>query len=291
MKRIVTILLSLTLLLSMVSALAIEAGAARAVIGADLSEDQIRSVYNTFGINRGDVSELRVSNWEERQYLEGLVDNSKIGTSSISCVYLETLPTGSGLSISVSNVDWCTQITYQNALVTAGITDAKVIVTSPYTVSGTAALTGIYKAYENITGETLDEIAKAVGTQELVITNDLAQQIGDIDAASIVNELKLILDETKNMTDTELRAEIAKISQSYSVNLTDTMINQLINLCRECENLSTDELKKKVESVQSTIKNLATAQENATKVLSGIQGFFQKVGEWFGNLFGRFSGN
>ncbi len=42
---------------------------------------------------------------------------------------------------------------YISALATAGITDARIIVASPFEVSGTAALTGVYKAYEDMTGK------------------------------------------------------------------------------------------------------------------------------------------
>ena len=38
---------------------------------------------------------------------------------------------------------------------------AKVIVSAPFAVSGTAALTGVYKAYEDITGQSLSSLAKS----------------------------------------------------------------------------------------------------------------------------------
>ena len=154
MKRIIAVILCLCLLCSFGSAFASKAtvGDARAVIGANLSEDQINQVYGMFGVSRGDVTELRVTNEEERSYLEGFVDSSLIGTNSISCAYIEILPEGEGLQIGTENLTWCTKEMFVNALVTAGITDAKIIVAAPFAVSGTAALTGLYKAYEDITG-------------------------------------------------------------------------------------------------------------------------------------------
>lgn len=182
----------------------------RTVIGADLDADDIAYVYKEFGISQGDVKELTVTNAEEREYLKGLVDESLIGTKSISCVYIEALADGKGLDVQVKNITWCTPDMYMNAMVTAGITDANVKIVAPFDVSGTAALTGIYKAYEDITGKKLDEDAKLVGTQELTVTAELAEEIGSADSAAIVNQLKLILDETKNMTDDQLREEIKK---------------------------------------------------------------------------------
>lgn len=197
-----------------------------------LNKEQTDSVYAMFGIERGMVTELNLTNAEERKYLEGYVEDEIIGSRSISCVYIELLPEGSGMDVTTSNINWCTAEMYISALATAGITDARIIVASPFEVSGTAALAGIYKAYEDMTGKKLDDLAKLVSTQELTITGELADEIGSMDSTSIVNELKLMLDQTKNMSDEEMRSVILEISGRYGVKLTETQIGQLISLCR-----------------------------------------------------------
>ena len=221
MKKLISALLAVCLLAGAVPALAVDAGEARAVIGANLTDEQIADVYKNFGISRGDVTELRVTNADERKYLSGYVDDSVIGTNSISCVYIEVLDEGEGLDVTTSNINWCTSQMYVSALATAGITDAKIIVAAPFEVSGTAALTGVYMAYEDITGEKLDETAKLVSTQELTLTAELADKIGSYDSVEIVNELKLLLGETRNMTDEQLRAEIVSIASDLGVTLTE----------------------------------------------------------------------
>lgn len=288
MKKILSILLCACILTSMCAVFAIDGGEERAVIGADLTDDQIAAVYSAFGVKRGDVAELTVTNADEREYLEGYVDESRIGTRSISCVYIKTLAAGEGLDVSASNVDWCTPSMYVSALATAGITDAKVVVAAPFSVSGTAALTGVYMAYEDITGEKLDETAKLVGTQELTVTAELADEIGSYDSVEIVNELKLILDETKNMTDQELRAQITEIASQYNVSLTDTQMNQLVDLCRQLEKLDEAGLKDKVESVQNTLKKMAEAKtkvsgfvESMKNIAAAIGAFFQRIADIF----------
>lgn len=286
MKRFISILLVCSLLIGAVPALAVDAGEARAVIGANLTEEQIADVYANFGIARGDVTELRVTNADERKYLEGYVDESIIGTNSISCVYIEVLEEGEGLDVTTSNINWCTSQMYVSALATAGITDAKIIVAAPFEVSGTAALTGVYLAYEDITGQELDETAKLVSTQELTLTAELAEQIGSYDSVEIVNELKLLLGETKNMTDDELRAEIISIASDLGVTLTDTQIDQLISLCRSLEKLDPEQLKEKVESVQNTIAKLGQAKEKVTSFIESVKNVWNSVVDFFKNLFG-----
>ena len=292
-KRVLSLCLVFALLTGLCSAFAaLEPGDARAVVGADISEEQRRDVYRSFDLEPGGATELTVTNAEERQYLSGLVSDSVIGTRSISCVYVEILTAGEGLQIDVSNISWCSREMYINALVTAGIDDAKLMVSSPVAgVSGTAALTGIYKAYEDMSGETLNEFAKLVGTQELVLTAELADEIGSYDAVAIVNELKLILDETKNMTDAQLRETINGLAQDYNVSLTEGQKDQLIQLCRSLEGLSSEELKAKVEQVQQTIKKLATAQETAIGIIQSVKDFFVAVGDFLTNLWNRLRGN
>lgn len=284
MKKLITILLIIVMAVGMIVPAYAENIQSRAVIGADLTDDQIAAVYNAFGIKRGNAIELRVTNGEERQWLQGYVDESLIGTRSISCVYVELLPEGSGMDVTTSNITWCTGEMYISALATAGITDARIIVASPFEVSGTAALTGVYKAYEDMTGKKLDDLAKLVSTQELTITGELANEIGGMDSTSIVNDLKLMLDETQKMTDDEIRAEIIDIAGRYNVSLTNTQIQQLIDLCRSLEGLDADSLKARVEEVQGTLQKVSDAKtkvvgfvETVKKVVTSVSSFFDRI--------------
>ena len=292
MKRTFCFLLMLALLLSLPLSAAAETTQSRAVIGADLDQGQIQAVYNMFGVQRGSVIELPITNAEERASLAGYVDESLIGTRSISCVYVELLPEGSGMSVTTSNITWCTGEMYISALATAGITDARIIVAAPFEVSGTAALTGIYKAYEDMTGMKLDDMAKLVSTQELTITGDLAKEIGSMDSTSIVNDLKLMLDQTEKMTDEEIRDAIVQIAGRYNVSLTETQIRQLIDLCRSLEGLNPDQLKQRVEEIQGTLQKVSEAKtkvvgfvQTVKKVVDSVSGFFNRIRD----LLDRFS--
>jgi uncharacterized protein YpuA (DUF1002 family) len=284
MKKIISLILVLVVIMSIALTAYADGNQSRTVIGADLTDEQIASVYSVFGINRGDAIELTLTNAEERTYLEGYVDSSVIGTRSISCVYVELLPEGSGMSVTTSNINWCTGEMYVSALATAGITDANIIVAAPFEVSGTAALSGVYKAYEDMTGQKLDDVAKLVSTQELTITGELAAEIGAMDSTSIVNELKMMLDVTKDMTDDEIRAEIGEIASRYNVSLTNTQVEQLLSLCRSLEGLDGDALKARVEEVQNTLNKVATAKNNVVgfvqgvkNVVTSVSGFFDKI--------------
>ena len=287
MKRYLSIVLVFLMgVMIPVSALA-AAGEQRVAIGANLDETQIAQVYSDFGIERGNVTEITVTNADERKYLEGVADESKIGSMSISCVYITILDEGAGLSVTTKNINWCTEEMYVNALTTAGITDAKVAVTAPFAVSGTAALTGIYKAYEDIYGVELSELAKSIGVEELITTGELSEYIGSDEATEIINELKGMLDTTQNMSDSDVLAEINRIAEDYNVVITDGQANQLLSLCRQLEKLDTDELKQKLISMTEAVEKASSVKQTLTETTEKVKNFFASVGSFFTNLFGN----
>ena len=266
-------------------ALALDEGLERVTIGANLDEAQRAQVYEDLGVIPGEVTELTVTNEEEREYLEGLVSDGKIGNVALSCVYIKTLSEGEGLKVTTNNINWCSKEMYMNALTTAGITDAEVRITAPFAVSGTAALTGLYKSYEDITGVKLDLGAKSVAIEEIVVTGNLAEMIGNVDATELVNQLKLVLEQTKTMSDDEVRNEIKTIAQNLNISLTDGQVNQLLDLCRSMEGLDSKELAEKVESLKKTLEGASKAQQTATKLWEGVKNVVSAVGNFFSNLF------
>ena len=288
MKRFLSTILVLGLLLALACpALAVSEGQERVVVGADLTADEIAAVYSQFGLTRGAVPELTVTNAEERDYLEGLVDESIIGHNAISCVYIRILGSNAGLSVSANNITWCTEDMYKAALMTAGVYDAQVKVGAPFGVSGTAALTGIYKAYENITGTALQQEAKEAATDELVTTAELADQIDNLDAVAIVNDLKLLLGQTKSMTDEELRAQVGAVAGQYGYTLSDDTVGQLVSLCRTLEGLSSGELQEKVQQFTGALSTVTRYAERAAGFGERLTALFQRAIDALAGLFGR----
>ena len=260
-------------------------GKARVVMDADLDEEQRAQIYRDFSLAEGDIQELTITNQEERAYLEGIAPEDKIGNLALSCVYIRTLEENSGLTITLHNINWCSENMYRNVLVTAGITDASVMISAPYPVSGTAALSGIYKAYEDVTGEQLDESAKKAAANELFITGALAETIGSTDATLLVNELKGILDQTQNMTDDEVHKEIHNLAKSLGIQVTDSQIEQLVGLCRELEGLDTQQLQEHLESIAGTVDSAQKTNAFFSALEKNIQNFFTNIGTFFSNLF------
>ena len=98
------------------------------------------------GIQPGSAArELLVTNAEEHALLGETVPASYLGSRAVSSAYVRPMEAGSGLRISTHNITWVSRRMFAQALITAGVRDAEVIVAAPVPVSGTAALTGIFK--------------------------------------------------------------------------------------------------------------------------------------------------
>lgn len=278
-KILTTILVLCFVLVSVVSPAFASTKDSRVTIGADNTEEQVNTVYSFFGIDRGNVQEIQVTNQEERKYLADWIPEEKIGNIAISCSYIETRDSG-GIELETHNINYVTAEMYKNALATAGITDAKVIVAAYRPVSGTGALTGIYKAYEDITGEVIDESLKEVATAEMVITGEIQDTLGDA-SPEFINELKLKLELTKDMTDAEIRVLIVETAEEYDAELTDEQIEQILKLVKKMNELGVDaETFIKITETGESIKS------GADSFFEAVGNFFKGIGDFVSGLFG-----
>lgn len=288
MKKTISLILAalfgVCLIMPAAMAAIIAPGEQRITMGADLSDAQRASIYEFFGVERGTIKELTVTNSEERSYLEGLIPDERLGRVALSCVYITVLDAGSGIKVETNNINWCTEQMYINAMITAGIADASVKVSAPYPLSGTAALTGIYKAYEDITGEKLDENAKAAAAEELITTGELAEFIGSEEATRLINELKKILNNIKSMTDDEVRAEIRRIAAQCNVSVTDSQVEQLLTLCRTLQNLDVENLQSRLLGWLDTVDKLSSVSSWFAKIWHSVLEFLTSI---FGGFFGK----
>ncbi|MBO4879183.1 MAG: DUF1002 domain-containing protein [Clostridia bacterium] len=296
MKKIISALLAFILIIGAASsAFAMSDGDYRVVFGADLTEAEREEVLGIFGLSGEELDEnrvLTVTNAEERAYLNGKVPDNQIGTRSISSIYIKALPEGSGVTVSAHNINYCTADMYKSVLATVGITDAEIIVAAPRSVSGTAALTGIYKAYESLTGALISDYAKMAGVEELITTGKLAELIGSEQATEVITELKKILDITRTMSDDDVRAKIAEIAEQYNVELTEEHIRQILTLVRMLEGLDVEQIRARALGLVNAATGWQKFTEGVSQVFTDIAGFFKDVANFLRGIFdGLFTPN
>src|SRR5699024_5588316 len=105
--------------------------------------------------------------------------------------------------------------------ITAGVEDADVYVTAPVEVSGTAALTGLIKAYEIAAEIEIPEEQKQVANEEMVKTAELSDSIGIEEATELMNRIKEEIAKNPVETEDDLRELIRRIAEELGITLTD----------------------------------------------------------------------
>lgn len=248
-------------------------------LGADLTPDQRATVLGFMGIELTDLDNydvVYVNNDEEHKYLDSYISKSEIGTRSLSSVLITEDKKGAGLSVSTHNINYCTVGMYKNALATAGIADAKIIVAGPFPISGTAALVGTLKAYEEMTGKKLDDKVTDAAMDELVTTGELNKSI-DGDSQDIE---AMIADLKKQLADGRLKDEsqIKEAAKDYDLKLSDDDIAKLTSLLMKLKDANID-----WDSV------INQAQDWASKLGDKINdpGFWEKLGNFFMDLWDK----
>lgn len=250
-------------------------------LGQDLTKKQKDEVLKTFAkYNKiKEAKIITVTNQEERRYLQGKIDDKLIGSRAISSTYLELLDGIDGIEIDTKNITAITPFMYANALTTAGVEDARVIVAAPFAVSGTAALTGIIKAFETANNEKLEENAKETAYQELTETYKLSNKYGKTNTENMIYDIKKEVIEKELFTAVEIKPIIIKISNQYNINLTEKEIDRIIILMQSYKNIKLDTGKLEAQ-LRNAARNLAEVQG----VVNSSRSFLEKVALFFKNL-------
>lgn len=287
-KRFLT--LSLTAILSLSSLGLVFADGTRVVtLGSNLTQAQKDTMLKYFGVNKDEVVILEVNNQEERKYLQGVASEAQLGKKTYSCAYVEPTKSGSGINVKTANITWATPAMVATTLSTAGLTDADVVIAANFPVSGTGALTGIMKAFEDATGKPLEEDKKELASEELITTGDLGDDIGQDKATGIVNDVKTEIIKNNTKDTVQIAETINNVVNNYNVTLTDEQMVKLEGLMEKISKQDYDysEMKNALESVSDVVnENLSAIGENVnTGFFDGIKNFFTGIGDWFKGLF------
>lgn len=245
MKRWISLLLITVMLMSMGMQVCAEETGVLA-LGADLSASQRATVLAEMGITEEQAASYQtvyITNDMEHQYLDASLGASVVGTHSLSSVLLIPQESGSGLSVETHNINYCTIAMYRNALLTAGVEDAKVIVAAPSPISGTAALIGAVKAYEAYSGKAVSDDAFEAATDELVLTGELMDELGNMDSEQIsdlIAWLKRQIAEQGLDDPTKLEELVRQGSAEMDLDLTDEQVSKIVDLLLKLSKLDID---------------------------------------------------
>lgn len=218
---------------------------------------------------------------DEEKYLGNAVPQAQRGGGMYSSARIK-LTDGTGLDIKTENVTWVTEDMYANALVTAGVTDADIYITSPIRVTGTSALTGIMKAYDQTAAETgiqLSEERKDLAQEELAVTSEIGKTVGQEDVAGLMNEIKAEIANKAPETNIEIRDIVIQVLNQNNVQLSDTQLTQLTTLFENMQqaNLDWGAISNGLQGAGQDVQAFLETEE--------VQGFFARLFEALSNFF------
>ena len=248
-------------------------------LGADLTEAEKDIVLGLFGLDETDLDVYRtitVTNQEEHQYLGAHLDRGVIGNRALSSVVVTSREEGYGIHVTTQNISYCTVGMYQNALATAGVRDADIMVAGPFSISGTAALVGAIKSYEGLTGQIMDSEQIDAANQELAVASQLGQTLEDpARAEQLIGMIKNEVISSEHSRE-EVRGIIDQTAAEMQISLTEEDKQKILDLMDQVKSLDldVDALKQQAANLYSRLQNVDLSVEKEQ-----AEGFLQRLWE------------
>lgn len=200
-----------------------------------------------------------------------------------SSAYVKLLQKENGVTVNSSNLTLVTNDMLANALITSGILNAEVTASAPFEVTGESALAGILAGAENIMGGELSTSNKKAAQEEIDVSLDLAEEIGDTEASAIINEVKTAVIKDKPSNEEEIKEIIEKVEKKYDVDISANIQNNMVTLMSNINDLDLDysKLKDTLDKSASKFKDEMDALGKELK----DSGFFDKLFSWISEFF------
>lgn len=256
-----------------------------AVYGSSLDATQKASVKQSLNVAADeDTEEITVTGEDIAKYIQDGDSRARLYSSA----KITPQDKGKGLVINIVTPDNITEVTsdmYSNAMLTAGIEDAKVDVAAPKPVSGHSALAGIYKAYEVTTGKTLDKERTDVANQELSVATDLAKNsdVSDDQVSQLLTEIKQAIAEQKPATKEDVEKIVDDKLSTLKIELSDKDRQLLIDLMDKISNLDIDFSKwsSQLDDLNTSLQGKLDSIKND---IESDSGFWASVKKFFSDL-------
>lgn len=255
-------------------------------LGADLKGEDRSTVLRLLSLSEEELSDckvLTITNQDEHDYLGEYLTADVIGKRALSSIRLDKASEGNGIQVSTQNINYCTESMYINALATAGIEDANVIVAGPFEISGTAALVGTMKAYEELTGEPISEEVKDAATEELVTTGKLSESIDDAEAASeLIGYIKNEVIAKGVSSDADIEEIVEQAADEMNINLSKEDIDNIVSSMKKISELDLD-----LDRIKEQAKGLYDKLDSLNISADEVQGIFDKILDFFKNIYDK----
>lgn len=273
------------------------------VHGGGLSEEQVRQTAALLGIKEGDEMLTSPVKGEDLANFVGGEPTSTEDMISSALVIKEK--TGTGVHVEIKTPENITRVTkeqYAGAAITAGVGDVRILIASPFAVTGESALAGVYKAFE-LNGEKLSSGAMKLAQEELEVVAGITGESKDKDdfdadklaqaMVDIKEEIIAVIEKEGQISREEIRRIIEEILEKLHLSsyISTVYIDKIENYFVKfslTEGLDFTKMKEQLESLSKELapkikEILAEAEASGfvDRLLNFFKGFFEKLSTFF----------
>lgn len=253
------------------------------VYGDALSADQKEQTRRLLEVtNPDEVKEYTVTGQDIARYIGGDPNSNMYSSAKIT-----RQDEGQGLTINIVTPENITEVTsemYANALLTAGVESATVDVASPVQVTGTSALSGIYKAYDE-EGVELDKERMELANEELDVATELSGKEGmdENRVSELLAEIKKEIADQDPATKEDVERIVKEQLDKLEISLSEEDRQLLINLFDKMRDLNID-----FDKVKNQLNDIADKVKEEFGDILEDESFWQKVEDFFKGLINFF---
>lgn len=252
--------------------------------GSGLTEAEIEITGQLLGVDSA-ATKLKITGADAEKY----INEPSNDIDMISSVYIVKNGTGK-INVDVVtplSIKEVTALQYSNAAVTAGLESVDIKVGAVKSVTGTSALTGVYKALESL-GVSVDEKRTDVANKEVLIVNEIEDnnknnpEFTKEKLNKIILEVKEKLVEEKQKDGEVSKDKVNDITQTViKDNNFNTLINNIdieklnviFNNFINIENLNLETTKAQIQDLLGSAQNVAEKEyENLQKYIQTNEG-------------------
>ncbi len=191
---------------------------------------------------------------------------------------------GIKIAVDTSKINVVTPKMYANALKSLGIENGYVVVTSPVSASGEAALAGVLKSYEIAVGTPIPDEAKQAATEELYTETQIVNQTGQ-DPDKIADLFDKAQTEVQNqkLTDpTQVKNIVINVANNLNINLTDAQAQQIANAILNSQNAQNS-----LTDFKNQLKSVTQQASQSSGILEQIKNYLQGFYDYMMGLLGQ----
>ncbi len=187
---------------------------------------------------------------------------------------------GINVIVDTSKIKVVTPKMYANALKSSGINNGYVVVSSPVSASGEAALAGVLKSYEIAVGTPIPEQAKKAATEELYTSTQIANETGQSPdkIADLFSKAKDQV-QSQNLQDpAQIKVIVINVAASMNINLTDQQAQQIADSLAN------------TQQAQASLTDFKNQLQNVTGQATQSGGIIDQIINYLKGIFNYLSG-